>query len=43
MGAYYKEGLNPVKIYVEDKYIRAAHGYARFMVSKAASPTDSWV
>ena len=26
VGAYYKEGLNPVKIYVEDKYIRAAIG-----------------
>ena len=26
MGAYYKEGLNPVKIFVEDKYVRAAIG-----------------
>jgi branched-chain amino acid aminotransferase len=26
VGAYYKEGLNPVKIYVEDHYIRAAVG-----------------
>ncbi len=26
VGAYYKEGLNPVKIHVEDKYIRAAVG-----------------
>ncbi|MBW2117539.1 MAG: branched-chain amino acid aminotransferase [Deltaproteobacteria bacterium] len=26
VGPYYKEGLNPVKIYVEDKYIRAAIG-----------------
>jgi len=26
VGAYYKEGLNPVKIYVEDRYIRAALG-----------------
>jgi branched-chain amino acid aminotransferase len=26
VGAYYKEGLNPIKIYVEDKYIRAALG-----------------
>ncbi|MCP4666140.1 MAG: branched-chain amino acid aminotransferase, partial [Deltaproteobacteria bacterium] len=26
VGAYYKEGLNPVKIYVEDKYIRAGLG-----------------
>lgn len=26
VGAYYKEGLNPVKIYVEDTYVRAARG-----------------
>ena len=26
VGAYYKEGLNPVKIYVEDKYVRATVG-----------------
>jgi len=26
VGAYYKEGLNPIKIYVEDKYVRAAPG-----------------
>ncbi len=26
VGAYYKEGLNPVKIYVEDRYVRAALG-----------------
>ncbi|VBB42746.1 Branched-chain-amino-acid aminotransferase 2 [uncultured Desulfatiglans sp.] len=26
VGAYYKEGLNPVKIYVEDVYVRAARG-----------------
>ena len=26
MGAYYKEGLNPVKIYVEDFFVRAAIG-----------------
>jgi len=26
VGAYYKEGLNPVKIYVEDKYVRASVG-----------------
>lgn len=26
VGAYYKEGLDPVKIYVEDKYVRAAVG-----------------
>lgn len=26
VGAYYKEGLNPIKIFVEDKYIRAAVG-----------------
>ncbi len=26
VGAYYKEGLDPVKIYIEDKYVRAAVG-----------------
>lgn len=26
VGAYYKEGLNPVKIYVENRYVRAAIG-----------------
>ncbi|MFH1480323.1 MAG: branched-chain amino acid aminotransferase [Pseudomonadota bacterium] len=26
VGAYYKEGLNPVKIHVEDKFVRAAVG-----------------
>ncbi len=26
VGAYYKEGMNPVKIYVEDQYVRAAPG-----------------
>jgi branched-chain amino acid aminotransferase len=26
VGAYYKEGLNPVKIFVEDTYVRAAIG-----------------
>ena len=26
VGAYYKEGLNPVKIYVEDQYVRTAPG-----------------
>jgi branched-chain amino acid aminotransferase len=26
VGAYYKEGLNPVKIYVEDTYVRATKG-----------------
>ena len=26
VGAYYKEGLNPVKIYVEDYFVRAAPG-----------------
>ena len=24
VGSYYKEGLNPVKIYVESEYVRAA-------------------
>ena len=26
VGAYYKEGFNPIKIYVTDKYVRAAPG-----------------
>lgn len=26
VGAYYREGLNPIKIYVEDKYVRASIG-----------------
>ncbi|MCF8019555.1 isoleucine-valine aminotransferase / aromatic amino acid aminotransferase [Petrocella atlantisensis] len=26
VGAYYKEGLNPVRIYVEDTYVRASKG-----------------
>src|SRR5215813_10339148 len=26
VGAYYKEGMNPVKIRVEDKYVRAVEG-----------------
>lgn len=29
-GAYYAEGINPVKIYVEDDYIRAAPGLTGF-------------
>lgn len=29
-GAYYAEGINPVKIYVEDEYIRAAPGLTGF-------------
>ena len=29
-GAYYAEGLNPVRIYVEDEYIRAAPGLTGF-------------
>jgi branched-chain amino acid aminotransferase, group II len=29
-GAYYAEGINPVKIYVEDKFIRAAPGLTGF-------------
>lgn len=30
VGAYYKEGLNPVKIYVEDNYVRAVKGGTGF-------------
>jgi len=40
VGAYYKEGLNPVKIYVEGKYVRAVRGglgYAKTAANYAAS------
>ena len=40
VGAYYPEGLNPVKIYVESKYVRAvrgAMGYAKTGGNYAAS------
>lgn len=40
VGAYYKEGLNPTKIYVEDKYVRAVPGgtgYAKTGGNYAAS------
>lgn len=30
VGAYYKEGINPVKIYVEDEYVRAVRGGTGF-------------
>lgn len=30
VGSYYKEGINPVKIYVEDKYTRAVKGGTGF-------------
>jgi len=30
VGAYYKEGLNPVKIHVEDEYVRAVRGGVGF-------------
>lgn len=30
VGAYYPEGINPVKIYVEDKYVRAVKGGVGF-------------
>ncbi|MEG1536880.1 MAG: branched-chain amino acid aminotransferase [Clostridiales bacterium] len=30
VGAYYPEGLNPVKIYVEDEYVRAVRGGTGF-------------
>ena len=30
VGAYYAEGVNPVKIYVEDEYVRAAKGGTGF-------------
>lgn len=31
VGQYYKEGINPVKIFVEDQYIRAAQGGTGFV------------
>ncbi len=40
VGAYYPEGLNPVKIYVEDEYVRAVRGgigYAKTPGNYAAS------
>ncbi len=40
VGAYYKEGINPVKIYVEDDYVRAVKGglgYAKTAANYAAS------
>ena len=40
VGAYYPEGINPVKIYVEDKYVRAVRGgigYAKTPGNYAAS------
>ena len=39
-GAYYAEGINPVRIYVEDEYIRAAPGLTGFTKCGAVSPTD---
>lgn len=40
VGSYYKEGLNPVKIYVEDEYVRAVRGgmgFAKTLGNYAAS------
>lgn len=40
VGSYYKEGINPTKIYVEDKYVRAVPGgmgYAKTGGNYAAS------
>lgn len=33
VGSYYKEGLNPVKIYVENEYVRAVKGGTGFIKS----------
>ena len=33
VGSYYKEGLNPVKIYVESEYVRAVKGGTGFIKS----------
>ena len=35
VGAYYKEGLNPVKIWVEDEYVRAVRGGTGFAKTAA--------
>lgn len=40
VGAYYKEGINPVKIYVESNYVRAVKGglgYAKTVANYASS------
>lgn len=40
VGAYYKEGINPVKIYVESKYVRAVRGglgFAKTVANYASS------
>ena len=40
VGPYYKEGINPVKIYVEDEYVRAVKGgigYTKATANYAAS------
>lgn len=40
VGAYYKEGINPVKIYVESNYVRAVRGglgFAKTVANYAAS------
>ncbi len=40
VGAYYKEGMNPVKIYVESKYVRAVKGglgFAKTVANYASS------
>ncbi len=40
VGAYYKEGINPVKIYVESNYVRAVRGglgYAKTVANYASS------
>ncbi|WP_041706692.1 branched-chain amino acid aminotransferase [Ruminiclostridium cellulolyticum] len=40
VGAYYKEGINPVKIYVESKYVRAVKGglgFAKTVANYASS------
>ncbi|MDR0931115.1 MAG: branched-chain amino acid aminotransferase [Clostridiales bacterium] len=34
-GSYYPEGINPVKIYVEDKYVRAVKGGVGFAKTEA--------
>ncbi len=35
VGAYYPEGLNPVKIWIEDEYVRPVKGYLRLTKTAA--------
>ena len=39
VGAYYKEGINPVKIYVETEYVRAVKGGTCLLYTSYPAPT----